>query len=139
MLKRIWSQFLQQGTHGLFNNNTVFVDINPSISTSFAIKYNAPNRKLVTTGIAFTSGNVTTGSDNLYLANHGLVTGQKVIHSSSSPSGGSLQATKSIMLMSLIEITLNLPKASLMQTEQFPLLFLSQVLLAELSSLSTLH
>ena len=76
------------GTHGLFNNDTVFVDINPSISTSFAIKYNAPNRKLVTTGIAFTSGNVTTGSDNLYLANHGLVTGQKVIHSSSSPSGG---------------------------------------------------
>ena len=74
------------GTHGLFNNDTVFVDINPSISTSFAIKYNAPNRKLVTTGIAFTSGNVTTGSDNLYLANHGLVTGQKVIHSSSSPS-----------------------------------------------------
>ena len=82
------------GTHGLFNNDTVFVDINPSISTSFAIKYNAPNRKLVTTGIAFTSGNVTTGSDNLYLANHGLVTGQKVIHSSSSPSGGNFASDK---------------------------------------------
>lgn len=76
------------GTHGLFNGDTVYVDVNPAISTTFNVRYNQPNRKLITTGIAFTSGNVLISTNAINIADHNLVTGQKIIHTSSSPSGG---------------------------------------------------
>ena len=76
------------GTHGLFTDDTIFVDVNASISTTFNVRYNKPNRKLITTGIAFTAGSVSTTTSTINIADHGLITGQKIIHSSSSPSTG---------------------------------------------------
>jgi len=75
-------------THGLFNGDTVFVDVNPGLTTTVYIKYNKPNRKLVTTGIAFTSGNVTTSTSTINISDHNLLSGQKIIHVADSPSGG---------------------------------------------------
>jgi len=76
------------GTHGLLRNDSVVVSVNPSISTSVTFKYNLPNRKLVSTGLDFVAAGVGTTSNTISLNNHKLTTGQKVIHTSSSPASG---------------------------------------------------
>ena len=74
--------------HGLQNNDTVYIDVNPSISTTFTIKYNDYNRRLVVNPKDFVSANVNVLSNEITIQNHGLQSGQKVIHTSASPSGG---------------------------------------------------
>jgi hypothetical protein len=75
-------------THGLQNDDNVFVDVNPSISTSFVIKYNDYNRKLLVSPKSFSSAGVNTSTETITITNHGFINGQKVIHNSPSPSGG---------------------------------------------------
>jgi hypothetical protein len=45
--QKILLQCLLAQTHGLLNNDIVFVDANPSISTTFTLKYNDYNRKVL--------------------------------------------------------------------------------------------
>jgi len=74
------------GTHGLLNNDTVFINVNPGLTTTVTVKYNASNRKAVFNPLPFTVSGVTsatslTGIPNtIEIAKHGLTTGQKVIH-----------------------------------------------------------
>ena len=75
-------------THGLTNNDTVYVDINPSISTTFTVKYNDYNRKVGINPKTFVSAGVNTSTNTITLQDHQLYNGQKVIHTSSAPSGG---------------------------------------------------
>ena len=72
-------------SHGLTNNDEVTVDVNPSISTSFVVKYNDYNRRVIVTPKSFTSSGVNTSSSTFTLTDHGFVTGQKVIYTSDSP------------------------------------------------------
>ena len=87
------------GTHGLLNNDTVTINVNPENSTSINVLYNRANRKSIVTGLAFTSGGITTAGftttsnvipvrSSISLSDHGLENGQKVIHISESSSGG---------------------------------------------------
>jgi hypothetical protein len=75
-------------THGLVNNDSVFVDVNPSISTSFAIKYNDYNRKLVANPKSFSASGINTQTSAITIPKHKFVSGQQVIYTSSTPSGG---------------------------------------------------
>ena len=75
-------------THGLQNNDTVYIDVNPSISTTFTIKYNDYNRKLLVNPKDFSAVGINTVDDSISIANHNFSKGQKVVHTSSSPSGG---------------------------------------------------
>jgi hypothetical protein len=75
-------------THGLQNNQNVFVDVNPSISTSYTITYNDYNRKLLINPKSFISSGINTLSNSITIQNHGFKTGDKVVHTSSSPSQG---------------------------------------------------
>jgi len=75
-------------THGLQNNDTVYVDVNPSISTTFTIKYNDHNRKLLVNPKDFSAIGISTSDDTILITNHNFSKGQKVVHTSSSPSGG---------------------------------------------------
>ena len=86
-------------THGLQNNDTVFIDVNPSISTTITVKYNDYNRKLLINPKTFSS--VDTTSNSITIINHGFVNGQKVIHTSASPATG-LQNNK-IYYVSLVD------------------------------------
>jgi hypothetical protein len=80
-------------THGLLNGDTVFVDVNPSISTTFTINYNDYNRRLVVNPNTFLSAGISTVTNTITIPNHGYVKGQKIIHTSSLPSIG-LQSNK---------------------------------------------
>ena len=73
-------------THGLSNDDTIFMDINPGLSTTTTLKYNKTNRKVLVNPLGFsTAGIVTTTSvtgipDSININDHNLTTGQKVIY-----------------------------------------------------------
>ena len=75
-------------THGLLNNDEVFIDVNPSISTSFTIKYNDYNRRIVVDPKSFVSSGINTITSEITIINHGFYLGQKVIHTTSTTSYG---------------------------------------------------
>jgi hypothetical protein len=75
-------------THGLNNNDYVFVDVNPQISETFAIKYNDYNRKVLVNPKSFITSDVDILSNSITILNHRFITGQKVIYTATSPSGG---------------------------------------------------
>ena len=64
------------------------------ISTTVPIKYNKANRKLIARTLDFTATGITTTSsltgqpDSIEIVNHELKTGQRVVHTSSSPATG---------------------------------------------------
>jgi len=73
-------------THGLNNDDTVYIDVNPSISTTITVKYDDYNRKAVINPRAFAG--VNTSTNTITISNHGFYNGQKVIHTSTAPAGG---------------------------------------------------
>lgn len=75
-------------THGLANNDYVFVNVNPGFSTSIAIRYNDYNRKILINSRSFVSGDVNISSNSITITNHNFENGQKIVYNSSSPSGG---------------------------------------------------
>ena len=68
--------------------DSVIVDIKPGISTTVVVKYNDYNRRLVINPKSFISSDVDILSNTITINNHGYKQGQKIIHTSSSPSGG---------------------------------------------------
>jgi len=75
-------------THGLSVGDSIIADIKPGISTTVVVKYNDYNRRLVINPKSFVSGDVDILNSTIAINNHGYNQGQKIIHTSSSPSGG---------------------------------------------------
>lgn len=75
-------------THGLLNNDTVFIDVNPSISTTFTFKYNDYNRKLLVNPKDFISAGINTITNTINIIDHKFESGQKVIHTATIPAIG---------------------------------------------------
>jgi hypothetical protein len=75
-------------THGLLNNDTVFIDVNPSISTTFTFKYNDYNRKLLINPKDFISAGINTVTNTITIIDHKFESGQKVIHTATIPAIG---------------------------------------------------
>ena len=68
-------------SHGLESGDTVDIDVSPgNISTTFTVKYNDYNRVIIVDSKDFVAGGVNTTTNALTLTNHGLVTGQKIVH-----------------------------------------------------------
>ena len=75
-------------THGLLNGNKVEIDVNPAITTSVTVKYDDYNRKVLINSKSFTALDVDTTNNLITISNHNFKTGDKVVHTSQSPSGG---------------------------------------------------
>ena len=75
-------------THGIQGSHKAVIDVNPSLASTITIAYNDYNRRLVTNPQSFISGDVNTTSNEITISNHGFKSGDKVIHTSSSPSTG---------------------------------------------------
>jgi hypothetical protein len=75
-------------SHNLLNGDEVIIDVNPSIASTFVIKYNDHNRKLVINPKDFVSSGINTDNSTITILDHGFKNGQKVIHTSSAPSIG---------------------------------------------------
>ena len=75
-------------THGLKAKDVVSLDVLPGISTTIVVAYNDYNRRLVIDPRTFTSGNVNTSDNTITISRHGYESGQKVIHTADTSSGG---------------------------------------------------
>ena len=78
------------GTHGLALLDVVNMDVKLGISTTVVVKYNDANRRMIINPRDFSSSDVSITNNTIRIPDHKFVTGQKVIHTSSSPSGGLL-------------------------------------------------
>ena len=77
-------------THGLSINDTIDIQVNPGITTIVTIKYDDYNRRIVFNPKSFTSADIDISNNTITIADHGFNSGDKVIHTSTSPSGGLL-------------------------------------------------
>ena len=67
-------------THGLLNDQRVFMNVSPGISTTIVVKYNDYNRNVVINPKTFTAAGVNTTTNAITIENHGYKTGDKIIH-----------------------------------------------------------
>ena len=75
-------------SHGLSNNDLIYVNSRPGISTNIVIKYNDKNRRIIVNPKSFISSDVDITNNTITISNHGYGTGQKVIYTASTPIGG---------------------------------------------------
>ena len=94
-------------SHGLLNNDVVFVDVNPSIASTVVLKYSDFNRKILVDPKDFEASDVDINRNTITINNHGFRLGQKVVYTSSSPSSG-LQNNKEYFITIVDENTVKL-------------------------------
>ena len=75
-------------THGLSSPHNIFISVSPDDTITKTVKYNDFNRKLVVNPIGFATAGVNTSTNAIEITSHGFKSGDKVIHTSSSSSGG---------------------------------------------------
>jgi hypothetical protein len=73
-------------THGLSLLNSVVINVNVGISTTFVVKYDDYNRRMIIDPKTFSSINTT--NNTISVNNHKYYTGQKVLYTSSTPADG---------------------------------------------------
>ena len=81
-------------SHGLTNNDRVYLTVNAGITTTVPVKYNKANRKLIARELDFvaagvnTSGSIIGNQNTITIASHEMVTGQRVVHTATTSVGG---------------------------------------------------
>ena len=75
-------------THGLTRGDAVNVNIKPTINETVIVKYDDHNRRIVFDPKSFTADNVDVIKNSINFSGEFFKLGDKVIHTSSSPSGG---------------------------------------------------
>ena len=74
--------------HGIQGRHEVDIDVSPSISTTVTVKYNDFNRRIIVNPKDFTASGVNTSTNTISINNHGFDTGEKIIHTASTPAVG---------------------------------------------------
>ena len=75
-------------THGLTVLDNVYVDVRPSITTSFAVSYNDYNQRIIIDKKDVAAGSIDVTSNEITIPDHGYQSGQSLIYTASSPAGG---------------------------------------------------
>ena len=75
-------------THGLSVFDSIDMEIKPFNTTTVSVKYDDYNRRIIFDSKSFIASDVDITNNTIQIVNHGLITGDKVIHTSSSSSGG---------------------------------------------------
>ena len=75
-------------THGLLNYENVYMNVVSGLTTTVTVKYNDYNRRMVIDPKSFTSSGVNTTTNVITINDHGYNTGDKIIHTASTPAGG---------------------------------------------------
>lgn len=73
-------------THGLSLLDSVIISAKPGINTTFSVKYDDYNRRMVINPRTFSSINIT--NNTITISNHKYYTGQKVLYTSNTPATG---------------------------------------------------
>jgi len=75
-------------THGLKNGDYVTLDIKPTLTETVVVNYNSFNRRMVFNPVGFETSDVNIQRNTINFSEKYFELGDKVIHTSSSPSGG---------------------------------------------------
>ena len=75
-------------THGLLNYENVYMNVVSGLTTTVSVKYNDYNRRMVIDPKSFTAAGVNTTTNSFTINDHGYETGDKIIHTASTPVGG---------------------------------------------------
>ena len=75
-------------THGLSSPHNIFVNVSPQNTNTVTLTYNDFNRRLIVNPVEFLDTDVNTTTNEITINSHGFKTGDKVIHTSESPSAG---------------------------------------------------
>ncbi len=73
-------------THGLSLLDEVIINVKPGISTTFVVKYDDYNRRLVINPRTFSS--IDTTNNIITISKHGYYTGQKILYAANTPASG---------------------------------------------------
>ena len=74
--------------HGIRAGHFVDIDVNPSFATTYVVKYNDANRRALVGIETFSAVGVNSTNNTITISNHGYESGDKVIHSSTTPCQG---------------------------------------------------
>ena len=74
--------------HGLTSGDEIDIRVTSGITTTFVISYDDINRRMLVNPRVFVDVNINLSRNTITIPNHGLVTGQKVIYNSATPSSG---------------------------------------------------
>ena len=75
-------------SHGLLNYENVYMNVVSGLTTTVTVKYNDYNRRLIVNPKSFTASGVNTTTNAFTITDHGYTTGDKIIHTASTPAGG---------------------------------------------------
>lgn len=75
-------------THGLSSPHNIFVKVSPNDTITKTLSYNDYNRRLIVDAVGFATAGVNTTTNTITITSHGFVSGDKVIHTSSTPCEG---------------------------------------------------
>ena len=75
-------------SHELSVDHDIFLDVNPGILSSFTIKYNDFNRKLIVNPKSYSSTGINTSTGVITIINHGFANGQKIVYTSGDSAEG---------------------------------------------------
>tara|TARA_R100000027_G_scaffold16248_1_gene11619 strand:+ start:1229 stop:14104 length:12876 start_codon:yes stop_codon:yes gene_type:complete len=74
--------------HGIRGEHSVVMDVNPSFATTHVVKYSDKHRRMMVGIETFSAAGVNTTTNTITISNHGYSSGDKVIHSSTTPCQG---------------------------------------------------
>jgi hypothetical protein len=75
-------------THGLNIADNIQIYVNPKVTNTIIVKYDDYNRRIIFNPKSFISSDVDISNNTISIDNHGFHTGDKIIHTATSPSGG---------------------------------------------------
>ena len=71
--------------HGLIANDRVIMSVTPGISSSYYVKYDDITKRTIINPKNFGSAGINTNTDTITIQDHGFVTGEKILYSSTNP------------------------------------------------------
>jgi len=75
-------------THSMKKNENIFMNVIPTDNNTITVKYDDYNRRIVFNPINFIASNIDVDYNTITINSHDFVTGDKVVHTSTSPCGG---------------------------------------------------
>ena len=87
-VRRITATVSTGETHGLLNYENVYMSVVSGLTTTVSVKYNDYNKRVVIDPKSFTASGVNTTTNAFTITDHGYKTGDKIIHTASTPVGG---------------------------------------------------
>lgn len=77
-----------EASHNLTSGDEINLEVISGITTTFYISYDDINRRMLVNPREFADLDINLSKNTITIPNHGLVTGQKVIYNSATPSSG---------------------------------------------------